>query len=181
MRRIKERSDGQLKVLFVESICSDSRIIEKYSFEIVWSRLQNSDQEVALNDFVGRMRNYEKVYQTLTEDEAESDSFQYVKMIDVGRKINTFNIKGFLAPDVVAFLLNFNLAERQIWITRHGESFDNAAGRIGGDSKLTPRGQKFSKALAKFIDHQKALFHKTNSSSLPKTNISSSRLLTVPI
>lgn len=81
-------------------------------------------------------------------------------MIDVGKKIQTFNIKGFLAPDVVAFLLNFNLSERQIWITRHGESVDNAAGRIGGDSKLTSRGKKFAKALSRFMDYQKSQFRK---------------------
>lgn len=161
LRHIKKRSDGQLKVLFVESICSDSRIIEKnIRLKLSGPDYKNSDKEVALNDFIGRMRNYEKVYQTLTEAEAESDSFQYVKMIDVGKKIHTFNIKGFLAPDVVAFLLNFNLAERQIWITRHGESVDNAAGRIGGDSKLTPRGQKFSKALVRFTNYQKEKFRK---------------------
>lgn len=161
LRRIKERTNGELRVLFVESICSDSRIIERnVRLKLSGPDYKNSDTDVALRDFVERMHNYEKVYQTLTEDEAESDSFQFVKMIDVGKKIHTFNIKGFLAPDVVAFLLNFNLAERQIWITRHGESVDNAAGRIGGDSKITARGQKFAKALTRFVTYQKSQFRK---------------------
>ena len=41
------------------------------------------------------------------------------QMIDVGRKIVTHQTKGFLAAQTVYFLLNFNLAHRQIWITRH--------------------------------------------------------------
>lgn len=41
-------------------------------------------------------------------------------MIDVGKKLVAYNIQGFLAGQAIFFLLNFNLAERQIWITRHG-------------------------------------------------------------
>jgi hypothetical protein len=40
-------------------------------------------------------------------------------MIDVGRKVVTHQVKGFLGAQTVYFLLNFNLAHRQIWITRH--------------------------------------------------------------
>jgi hypothetical protein len=48
--------------------------------------------------------------------------------------------------------MNFNLASRQIWITRHGESLDNVEGRIGGNSDLSPKGDRYAKALAAFID-----------------------------
>jgi hypothetical protein len=41
-------------------------------------------------------------------------------MINVGKKLVAHNIQGFLAGQAIFFLLNFNLAERQIWITRHG-------------------------------------------------------------
>lgn len=40
-------------------------------------------------------------------------------MIDVGRKVVAHQVKGFLGAQTVYFLLNFNLAHRQIWITRH--------------------------------------------------------------
>jgi len=41
-------------------------------------------------------------------------------MINVGKTLVAHNIQGFLAGQAIFFLLNFNLAERQIWITRHG-------------------------------------------------------------
>ena len=41
-------------------------------------------------------------------------------MINVGKKLVAHNIQGFIAGQAIFFLLNFNLAERQIWITRHG-------------------------------------------------------------
>lgn len=75
-------------------------------------------------------------------------------MVDVGRKVVAHQIRGFLAGQTVYYLLNFNLAPRQIWITRHGESNDNVDGRIGGDAHLSPNGDKYAKALARFIDRK---------------------------
>jgi 6-phosphofructo-2-kinase len=68
-------------------------------------------------------------------------------------------VKGFLSIQTVTYLMNFNLAPRQIWLTRHGESMDNVNGKIGGDSDLSPQGVRCAKALAKFISEQKALWN----------------------
>ncbi|KAG5370114.1 6-phosphofructo-2-kinase 1 [Yarrowia sp. C11] len=158
--KIQHQSKGQLKVLFLESVCTDIDIINSnIRLKLSGPDYKDMDPQTALEDFTGRLRNYEKAYQTV-EDSEEKDmqGFQYVKMIDVGRKVVCFNILGFLAGQVVFFLFNFNLLERQIWITRHGESQDNVLGRIGGDSELTPRGLKFSKALARFMDYQRGEF-----------------------
>ena len=159
LKRINERTNGELKVLYLESICSDPAIIESnIRLKLLGPDYRDMDPEVALKDFVGRLHNYEKAYETIDEEEEKIPQFQYVKMIDVGKKVVSYNIKGFLASQTIYFLLNFNLCERQIWITRHGESIDNLRGRIGGDSKLTKRGQKFSKALAKFMVEQRKKF-----------------------
>ena len=72
-------------------------------------------------------------------------------MIDVGRKVVSHQIRGFLSAQTVYYLLNFNLAPRQIWITRHGESYDNLSGKIGGDSDLSPTGLAYANALTRFI------------------------------
>ena len=79
-------------------------------------------------------------------------SFQ---MIDVGRKVVSHQIRGFLSAQTVYYLLNFNLSPRQIWITRHGESMDNVNGKIGGDSDLSENGQRYAKALTRFIKHER--------------------------
>jgi 6-phosphofructo-2-kinase len=42
-----------------------------------------------------------------------------------------------------------------IYITRHGDSMDNVAGKIGGDSDLSANGEKYAKAMARFIDKQR--------------------------
>lgn len=161
LRRIQQRSNGELKVLFLESICSDPALIESnIRLKLSGPDYRNMDPEVALADFVGRLHNYEKAYQTIDESEEQIPGFQYVKMIDVGKKVVSFNIQGFLASQTIYFLLNFNLCERQIWITRHGESTDNLTGRIGGDSHLTKRGDAFARTLAKFMNFQRQQFRK---------------------
>lgn len=76
-------------------------------------------------------------------------------MIDVGRKIVSHQIRGFLSAQTVYYLLNFNLAPRQIWITRHGESLDNLNGKIGGNSDLSETGCLYAEALTKFIMHER--------------------------
>lgn len=80
-------------------------------------------------------------------------------MIDVGKKITSYKIEGFLASQTVYYLLNFNLTERQIWITRNGECEDNVQGKLGGNSRLTSRGIKYAKALSNFIDEQRYKFY----------------------
>lgn len=161
LKRIQERTNGELKVLFLESICTDPSLIENnIRLKLSGPDYKNMDPEIALKDFVGRLKNYEKAYETIDEQEEKIPNFQYVKMIDVGKKVVSYNVQGFLASQTIYFLLNFNLCERQIWITRHGESVDNLSGRIGGDSKLTKRGHKFSKTLAKFMNFQRQEFRK---------------------
>lgn len=76
-------------------------------------------------------------------------------MIDVGRKAVHHKLNGFLSGGISGYLTTFNLAPRQIWITRHGQSQDNVAGKIGGDSSLTERGHCFGKALYDFITQKR--------------------------
>ncbi|KAK6463890.1 6-phosphofructo-2-kinase-domain-containing protein [Scheffersomyces coipomensis] len=161
LKRINQVSNGELKVLFLESICNDPMLLQNnIRLKLSGPDYKDMDPKVALNDFIGRLQNYEKAYETIDESEEKLEGFQYVKMIDVGKKVVSYNIQGFLASQTIYFLLNFNLCERQIWITRHGESKDNLTGRIGGDSALTKRGDKFSKTLARFMEFQRQEFRK---------------------
>lgn len=159
MNIIKERSHGQLKVLFLESICTHSHIIESnVRLKLSGPDYRDMDQSKAIEDFLLRLRNYEKAYEPISSEEEADPLFQYVKFINVGQKFECGNIKGFLSGQTVFFLLNFNLLPRQIWITRHGESVDNQLGRIGGDAGLTNRGQRYAAAVAKFMKFKKEEF-----------------------
>ncbi|KAI4086710.1 MAG: hypothetical protein LQ344_007330 [Seirophora lacunosa] len=112
------------------------------------------DPVTALADFKQRVALYEKRYVPLGEYE-ERNNMSYVQMIDVGRKVVSHQIRGFLSAQTVYYLLNFNLSPRQIWITRHGESCDNISGKIGGDSDLSPTGLAYARALTRFIQSER--------------------------
>jgi 6-phosphofructo-2-kinase len=118
---------------------------------------KDQDPVKSLEDFKKRVAIYEKNYVSLGEYE-ERNNMQYIQLIDVGRKVVSHQIKGFLAGQTVFYLLNFNLAPRQIWITRHGESKDNVLDRIGGDADLNENGTRYAQALTKFLDSQRKAF-----------------------
>jgi 6-phosphofructo-2-kinase len=155
MERIRKRAGPELNVLFVESVCRDQNLLESnMRLKLSGPDYQDKDPYAALEDFKKRVAIYEKNYVPIGDYE-EDNNMPYVKMVDVGRKMISHQIRGFLAGQAVYYLLNFNLAPRMIWITRHGESTDNVAGRIGGDSELSENGQQYSRAMSRFINRQR--------------------------
>lgn len=155
MERIRERAGPELGVLFLESLCVDEQLLESnMRLKLSGPDYRDQDPLVALDDFKKRVALYQSKYVPLGEYE-EKNNTPYVQMIDVGRKVVSHQIRGFLSAQTVYYLLNFNLAPRQIWITRHGESVDNVNGRIGGDSDLSERGIAYAKALTMFIKDQR--------------------------
>ncbi|KAF2454457.1 6-phosphofructo-2-kinase-domain-containing protein [Lineolata rhizophorae] len=154
MREVRERA-GELNVLFIESVCVDETLLEaNMRLKLSGPDYKHKDPVAALADFKERVKLYEQKYVPLGDYE-EQHNMPYVKMIDVGRKVVSHQIRGFLSSTAVYYLLNFNLAPRQVWITRHGESYDNARGRIGGDAELTPNGIRYADALTRFIAHER--------------------------
>jgi 6-phosphofructo-2-kinase len=155
MERIRARAGHELNVLFVESVCRDPNLLESnMRLKLSGPDYADKDPVAALADFKKRVAIYEKNYVPIGDYE-EDNNMPYVKMVDVGRKMISHQIKGFLAGQAVYYLLNFNLAPRMIWITRHGESTDNVAGKIGGDSDLSENGRKYAKAMTRFIGAQR--------------------------
>lgn len=111
---------------------------------------KDQDPVAALRDFRDRVTMYEKSYESIGMWE-EKHGYSFCQMIDVGRKFVMHQINGHYAMQTVQYLQHFNLFPRQIWLTRHGESVDDVAGRIGGDSDLTTSGTRYAAALSRFI------------------------------
>jgi len=81
------------------------------------------DPEEAAQDFRNRIRNYEKVYQTIDEDESD---LTYVKLIDVGKHVIINQIQDYLQSRVVYYLMNLHIRPRSIWLSRVSLSFPMA-------------------------------------------------------
>ena len=117
------------------------------------------DPATALEDFKKRIAMYEKKYVPLGQHE-ERNGHPYCQMTDVGRKFTIHRIHGFYAFEAVYYLQHFNLFPRQIWFTRHGQSHDDVAGRLGGDAELTATGIQYALTLSRFVDHQRGEWQK---------------------
>ena len=139
-----------IHTLFVESKCDNEEIIMESILEVKTTSPDyvGQDPEQAAKDFRNRIRNYEKVYQTIDEDEKD---LTYVKLIDVGSQVIINGIQDYLQSRVVYFLMNLHIRPRSIWLSRHGESQYNLDGKIGGDSDLSERGNLYAHKLPELV------------------------------
>ncbi|KAK5120169.1 hypothetical protein LTR85_006650 [Meristemomyces frigidus] len=167
---IRKRAGPDLNVLFLESACVDQDLLEaNMRLKLKGPDYRDMDPVVALEDFKKRVKVYEKAYVPLGDYE-EKNNMPYIQMIDVGRKIISHQIRGFLSAQANYYLLNFNLAPRQIWITRHGLSQDNVSGKIGGDSDLAPEGEQYARSLTRFMDEKRREWDTKQFESLKNTH-----------
>ena len=129
IERIRERAGPELGVLFLESLCVDEQLLESnmrlklsgtfvlqsdsfvpvYSHGLELSLTRNlasgpdyrdQDPIVALDDFKKRVSLYQSKYVPLGEYE-EKNNMPYVQMIDVGRKVVSHQIRGYVISYVV--------------------------------------------------------------------------------
>lgn len=152
-------------VIFLESVCNDPAVIAAN----VALKVSSGDpdyneysREEAERDFLRRIREYESVYETITEPH-----LSYLRLTNVGSEVTLSRINGYLQSRIAFYLMNLHLKPRSIYLSRvslsdivlsegltavqHGESQFNVEGKIGGDSLLSPRGMLYMKTLPALI------------------------------
>jgi 6-phosphofructo-2-kinase / fructose-2,6-biphosphatase 2 len=115
---IYERCEKEnIQAMFVESRCDDESLIMANILEVKTTSPDyiGQDPEMAAQDFRNRIRNYEKVYQSIDEDERH---YTYVKLINVGANVIINNIHDYLESRVVYYLMNLHIKPRSIWLSR---------------------------------------------------------------
>ncbi|KAK5087773.1 6-phosphofructo-2-kinase [Lithohypha guttulata] len=169
IKHLKQRNID-INVLFLESRCKDRNLLEaNMRLKLSGPDYAGKDPYKSLKDFQERVAQYEKKYEPLGDFE-EDHEIPYCSMIDVGRKMVSYRAHGFLSVQTITYLMNFNLAPRQIWLTRHGESMDNVSGKIGGDSHLSPKGIRYAQALEKFIVQERIAWEQAQIEKQAKTH-----------
>ncbi|KAJ2387913.1 6-phosphofructo-2-kinase, partial [Coemansia sp. RSA 2603] len=87
------RSETDVNLLFVESICTDKNIINRnIRLKTQSPDYVGIDPDIAEADFRARLRNYERAYRPIGTAEEKHD-VQYCKIIDVGKKVIAYNIQ----------------------------------------------------------------------------------------
>lgn len=140
--------DNDFNFVFIENICDSPDILDK----IVDIKIKNSpdymgkDQESAKEDFLKRMRYYADVYEEIGPE------YPSIKTYNFGERIekNIVEENGILT-DIASFVGSVNLMKKNVYLSRHGETFFNEQDRIGGDSELTDKGMESAKKMADYF------------------------------
>lgn len=111
-----------VEVLFVESICTDQKVLETNLAEKV--RLspdfKGMDFHAAVKDLKARIANYEAVYETIedTEKDGKGNDISFIKVINLSSKIIANQIHGGLPRSILTFLMNLHNIQRPIFLIR---------------------------------------------------------------
>ncbi|CAH8498419.1 unnamed protein product [Dicrocoelium dendriticum] len=158
-----------LDVLFVESICNDPKIIEENVLEVKVSSPDyiGMDRDEAMKDFMKRLKHYDAQYVTI-DDELDKH-WSYIKIFNQGQRYLANRIESNINSRIAYYLMNIRVKKRTIYLTRHGETDLNVAGRIGGDGSLTERGKTFASLLGTFMQQENLSDLKVWTSYLKRT------------
>ena len=159
--RAEKLSATPLRLVFVESVCNDAAILRhSYRLKLSNGDYEGRDAERALADFVSRVKAYEQVYETITDEEAsgfegEFDTnggrLRYVQTVDAGRKLVASGCNSYLMSHLVALLHTIHLYPRKIVILLAGESENDRDGIRGGDTELSEAGRAYSAAVCDLV------------------------------
>ena len=118
------------KLFFVESLCDDTKIVESNIREVKVTSPDytsyNADQ--VYEDFVERIKHYEKQYETIDED-LES-SYSFLKIFNAGSKHTIHKHEGHIQSRIVYYLMNVKITPRTIYLTRHGKNISKQLLRV---------------------------------------------------
>lgn len=109
-----------MTLIFLESICDDpATIAANVALKVSMGDpdYKDTSPEDAKRDFLRRIKEYEAVYETITEP-----NLSYFKIINVGDQVTVCRIHGYLQGRIAFYLMNLHLKPRSIFFSRvrHG-------------------------------------------------------------
>ncbi|TPX36989.1 hypothetical protein SmJEL517_g00880 [Synchytrium microbalum] len=151
-RVLKTCNEEGVAVMFVESICDDEEIILENIKEVKISSpdYEGVDPEEAVLDFKKRIKHHESTYERISTkemDDASPNSVPFIQLVNIGTQVLLNRIRGYLPSRICYFCMNLNITPRHIYMSRHGESEYNVAGKIGGNANLSSRGEQYAARL----------------------------------
>nr|KIR86590.1 6-phosphofructo-2-kinase/fructose-2,6-bisphosphatase [Cryptococcus tetragattii IND107] len=139
-------------VIYLESLCDQEDIITANIRSVKLSSPDYAgwDAEKAVADYWERIRDQAAVYDTVTADEGP-----FIKVMNVGERIEVNRIEGYLQTRCCFFLMNIHTRPRTIYFARSGQSLIEHSYKA--DSDLSPAGWEYAERLkAAVIARRKA-------------------------
>ena len=105
-----------MSLIFLESLCDDPATIAA-NVELKVSQgdpdYKDMSPDDARKDFLRRIREYEKVYETITEPH-----LSYLRITNVGEEVTMSRINGYLSSRIAFYLMNLHIRPRNIFFSR---------------------------------------------------------------
>ena len=105
-----------MALIFLESICDDPEVIAaNVALKVSMGDpdYKDTSPEDAKRDFLRRIKEYEAIYEPVTESH-----LSYFKIINVGEQATVCRIHGYLQSRVAFYLMNLHLKARSIFFSR---------------------------------------------------------------
>lgn len=103
-------------MIFLESVCNDPAVIAANVALKVSSGdpdYKDFSREEAERDFLRRIKQYESVYETITEPH-----LSYLRITNIGSEVTLSRINGYLQSRIAFYLMNLHLKPRSIYLSR---------------------------------------------------------------
>ncbi|KAL8680557.1 MAG: hypothetical protein Q9186_003248 [Xanthomendoza sp. 1 TL-2023] len=127
----------KFKTLFIESACTDERIIEENY--VGWS------SEDAVKHYLSRMSAKIPHFETMEEPE-----LNYIKMFNAGERLTINNCNfGYLSYRIVFYLLNLHIKSRQTYFVRAGTTSDEDSYKT--DAGLSSQGRLYAEKMGQAL------------------------------
>lgn len=167
--QLKPVVQSRSHIIFVESVCEDTSIIESNirTTMVKMPDYKDMSEEDGMKDFQGRIDNYAKQYEPM--DQKLDKEFSWIKTVDGGQQVVLNKIFGYLPGRIASFVMNLHTSPKTICLSRHGQSEYNLTQKIGGDSSLTAHGEEYAVALGDWV-------HKNLLPAAPRTRLWTSTL-----
>lgn len=144
-------SENNIAPMFVESYSDDKEFVLRNISEVreVSPDFIGLDPEEATQEFLRKIAEYEKTYETMS---SEIDSeVTFMKLINGVQEVLINKIQTYLQSRIAFYVMNLHIKPRCIYLSRHGESIYNVEQKIGGDSLLSPRGLQYARKLPELL------------------------------
>jgi 6-phosphofructo-2-kinase / fructose-2,6-biphosphatase 4 len=143
----KEFEKQNVQTLFIESACTDERIIEENvrSVKTTSPDYQGWGPEDAVKDYLKRINARIPHFETMEEPE-----LHYVKLINAGQRVVVNNCNfGYLSQRIVFYLMNLHIKSRQTYFCRAGSTRDEESYKA--DASLSPEGVDYARKMTETL------------------------------
>ncbi|KAI9667238.1 MAG: hypothetical protein M1821_000051 [Bathelium mastoideum] len=147
----KEFAKRQVQTLFIESHCTDERIIEENvrSVKISSPDYRGWLSNDAVKDYLRRIAARHPDFETMEEPD-----FHWIKMINAGERVIVNNCAfGYLSQRIVFYLLNLHIKSRQTYFVRAGTTKNEDSYKA--DASLGEEGREYAQKMAeRLVSHR---------------------------